>query len=100
MSMYVQAHIKRACMWTREHMYVLARTGAKNDWSVCLCIYPSIRYSVGMYLNIYMSECCSLPLVQYQRVRPSICLSACMHVYVKVCMSNHLFFCPPFYMHP
>ena len=50
----MQAHLKRACTWTREHVYVSACVGAKNDWvSVCLCIHPSIRLSVGMYLNIY-----------------------------------------------
>ena len=39
MSMYVQAHPKRACMWTRELVYVIARVGAKNDWvSVCVFI--------------------------------------------------------------
>ena len=31
MSMYAQAHVKRACMWTREHVYVNARVDAKND---------------------------------------------------------------------
>ena len=42
MSTYEQAHLKRACMWTREHVYVSACMGAKNDWvSVCLCIHPS-----------------------------------------------------------
>ena len=51
----MQAHLKRACMWTREHVYVIARVGVKNDWvSVCLCIHPSVRFSIGMYLNIYV----------------------------------------------
>ena len=31
MSTYVQAHLKRACMWKREHVYVIARAGAKNN---------------------------------------------------------------------
>ena len=41
MSTYVQAHLKRACMGTHEHVYVIAHLGAKNNWvSVCLCIHP------------------------------------------------------------
>ena len=55
MSTYMQAHLKHACMRTREHVYVSACVGAKNDWaSVYLCIHPSIRLSIGMYLNIYI----------------------------------------------
>ena len=65
----MQAQLKRACMWTREHVYVSACEDAKNDWvSVCLCIHPSIQLSVGMYLNIYATlanVCVS--------VRPSVC---------------------------
>ena len=52
----MQAQLKRACMWTREHVFVSACVDAKNDWvSVCLCIHPSIQLSVGMYLNIYLN---------------------------------------------
>ena len=55
MSTYMQAYLKRACMWTREHVYVSTCVGANNDWvSVCLCIHPSIRLSIGMFLNIYI----------------------------------------------
>ena len=52
----MQAHLKRACMWTREHVYVSACVGANND-CVCVCLYihPSIRLSTGMYLNIYLN---------------------------------------------
>ena len=55
----MQAHLKRACVWTREYVYVSACIGAKNDLvSVCLCIHPSIRLSIGMCLNIYISAVC------------------------------------------
>ena len=51
----MQAHLKRACMLMRENVYVSACMGAKNDWvSVCLCVHPSIRFSMGMYVNIYV----------------------------------------------
>ena len=44
MSMYGQAHPKRACMWTRELVYVIAPVGTKNDWvSVCLSVYSSLN---------------------------------------------------------
>ena len=51
----MHAYLKCARMLTREHVYVTACVGAKNDWvSVCLCIHPSIRFAIGMYLNIYV----------------------------------------------
>ena len=49
MSTYMQAQLKRACMWTRELLYLSVCVGAKNGWvSVCLCIHPSIRLSIGI----------------------------------------------------
>ena len=71
----MQALLKRACMWTREHVYVIARVGAKNDWvSVCLCIHPSVQFSTGMYLNIYVRMLLSAALSNVcVSVRPFVC---------------------------
>ena len=81
MSTYVQAHLKRACMWTREHVHVIARVGAKNDRaSVCLCIHPSLRFSIGMYLNIYVRMLLFVAL-------SNVCVSVHPFVRQPVCMS-------------
>ena len=76
MSTYVQAHLKRACMWTREHVYVIACVSAKTDWvSVCLCIHPSVRFSIARYLNIYVRMLLSAAL---SNVHLSVSLYACL----------------------
>ena len=51
----MQVHLKRACMWKREHVYVSACVGAKNyGVYLCLSIHPPVRLFNGMYLNIYV----------------------------------------------
>ena len=96
MSTYMQAQLKRACMWTREHVYISACVGAKTDWvSGCLCIHPSIRLSMGMYLNIYIWMLLSATLSKIcVSVRPSVCQ--------PVCMPTCKFLCPTIcsYVHP
>ena len=97
MSTYVQAHLKRACMWTHEHMYVIACVGAKNDWvSVCLVIHPSSRFSTGMYLNIYVRMLLSAALSSVcvsvrSFVCQSVCMSMCKYVCPTICVSVHPF---------
>ena len=80
MSTNVQVHLKRACMWTREHVYVIARVGAKNDLaSVCLCIHPSIRLAIGMFVKRYVRMLLSAALSNVcPSVRPFVCPPACM----------------------
>ena len=76
----MHTHLKPACMWTREHVYVIVRLGAKNDCvSVCLCIRPSIRFSFGIYLNVYARMLVSVALSNVcVYVRPFVCQPVCM----------------------
>ena len=83
----------------REHVYVSACVGAKNDWvSVCLCIHPSIRLSMGMYLNIYIWMMLSVTLSNVcVSIRPSVCQPVCMpmckYICPTICSSVHPFIC-------
>ena len=89
MSTYMQAHLKRAYMWTRKHVYVSAYVGAKKDWvSVCLCIHPSIRLSIGMYLNIYIWMLLSATMSNVcVSVRLSVCQPVCMPMCKFLCLT-------------
>ena len=42
----MQAHLKRACMWTREHVYISACVGAKMTGCPSVCVF--------IHLNIFM----------------------------------------------
>ena len=91
MNEYVRASTYKACMyvcmWTREHVYVIAHVGAKNDSvSVCLCIHPSTRFSIGMYLNIYVRNVQSSVFFS---VHLFICIHECLFQRVNVSA------CPP-----
>ena len=51
---------------------------------------PALHWHVFKHIYLNVAVCHS---VKWLRVRPSICLSACMHAYVQIYMSNHLCVC-------
>ena len=52
----MQAHLKRACMLRREHVYVSACVGAKND-GVRLSVYSSLKPALHWHVfkHIYLN---------------------------------------------
>ena len=85
----MQAQLKRACMWTREHVFVSACVDAKNDWVPSVCVFMPQSSSPLACISTNISECCCLPFWL---------MSACPSVHLSV--SLHACLCAGFYVQP
>ena len=89
MSTYVQAHLKHACMRTREYVYVSASVVAKNDRLSSVCVYS--RLNPALHWDVFEHMCTCTNVAVFHSVYvcvPSVHLSASL--YACLCESMYV----------